>query len=346
MEVPARPFDELQRLHSLKTLNLLYTPIDKSFERITRLVKTFFQIPIVAISLIDEEVQWFKSIQGLDICDTARDVSFCGHAILQDDIFIINDAFSDLRFIDNPLVKSEPSIRFYAGYPIRSIDGYKIGTLCLIDSKPREYTQEQLNTLKEFAGIVEDIIHNQKQTWTHNLFINELDEVKRKSLIDPLTRVWSKKAIEQFLVKKLILSKAQNQNFGLSLINIDDFKLINDNYGHLAGDVVLREATKILLDCLRKYDILGRWGEEGFIAIVETNDAKILKLILDRARKEVAKTPINFEGHNISISCTAGLVSVEPLKFETISKLISLAETTLYQGKKYGKNELYFSDNL
>lgn len=346
VEVPAKPFDELQRLHSLKTLNLLYTPLDKSLERITRLAKIFFKIPIVAISLIDTEVQWFKSIQGLDICDTTRDVSFCGHAILQDDIFIINDAFSDLRFLDNPLVKSEPNIRFYAGYPIRSIDGYKIGTLCIIDSKSREYTQEQLNALKDFAGMVEDIIHNQKQGLMHKILINELDEVERKSLIDPLTRTWNRKAIEQFLEKKLLLSKAQNEKFGLGLIDIDNFKLLNDTYGHIAGDVALQAITKTLLDCLRSYDVLARWGGEEFIAVIDTNNKNTLTSILERARKEIEKTPIMFEGNNLSISFTAGVVLVEPLNFETISKLISLADKALYEGKNNGKNRLIFANNL
>ena len=129
MKAPVKPTNEMSRILDLKDLNILDTPISKQFERITRITKSLYNVPIVAISLVDQERQWFKSIQGLDVCETSREVSFCGHTILQDEIFIINDTLLDQRFNDNPLVTSDPKIRFYAGFPIKSKNGNKIGSL-------------------------------------------------------------------------------------------------------------------------------------------------------------------------------------------------------------------------
>ena len=126
-----------------------------AFERITRLTKLIFNVPIVAFSLIDSERQWFKSIQGLNVCETSREVSFCGHAINQDELFIVNDALKDERFADNPLVTANPNIRFYAGYPIYSTDNFKIGTLCIIDTQPRTLSEQELAPLKDMAALIQ-----------------------------------------------------------------------------------------------------------------------------------------------------------------------------------------------
>ncbi|MBV8802410.1 MAG: GAF domain-containing protein, partial [Gammaproteobacteria bacterium] len=120
MQKPIIPENESERVKSLIELNILDTPVTQSFERLTRITKVLFNVPMVTITLIDSERQWFKSKQGLDYCETSRDLSICAHAINQDDIFIINDTLLDSRFFDHPAVVGEPNIRFYAGYPILS----------------------------------------------------------------------------------------------------------------------------------------------------------------------------------------------------------------------------------
>lgn len=139
MQVPAIPEDETRRLAALCELGVLDTPPEERFDRITATARLLFDVPIVLVSLIDEKRQWFKSRQGLDACETARDISFCGHAILGNDVFVVEDTRQDPRFLDNPLVTGEPCIRFYAGAPLANPDGMKLGTLCVIDRKPREF---------------------------------------------------------------------------------------------------------------------------------------------------------------------------------------------------------------
>jgi GAF domain-containing protein len=137
MYCPPIPKNEEERLRILYEMLLLDTPPERRLDVIVEFASSEFNVPIALISLVDRDRQWFKSRVGLDACETSRDVSFCGHAILSTDLLIIPDAANDERFADNPLVTGAPGIRFYAGAPL-VCNGAAIGTLCIIDTKPRE----------------------------------------------------------------------------------------------------------------------------------------------------------------------------------------------------------------
>tara|TARA_R110001583_G_scaffold16518_13_gene67656 strand:+ start:497 stop:1000 length:504 start_codon:yes stop_codon:yes gene_type:complete len=155
VKAPKNPENEVERLQTLRALNILNTPVEERFDRLTRMAKRLFDVPIVAISLVDKNRQWFKSCIGLDVRETSRDVSFCGHAILDNKILVVENAKEDERFADNPLVVNAPNVAFYAGCPIRALDGQLLGTLCLIDTKPRTMSTEDLEMLSDLAAIVE-----------------------------------------------------------------------------------------------------------------------------------------------------------------------------------------------
>jgi PAS domain S-box-containing protein len=148
------PEDEAERLAALQRAGVLDTPPEERFDRITRIAQALFEVPIVLVSLVDAERQWFKSRQGLDACETAREISFCGHAILADAPMVIADAHADPRFADNPLVTGEPNIRFYAGMPLH-LDGHRVGILCLVDRRPRQLDAAALARLRDLADLVE-----------------------------------------------------------------------------------------------------------------------------------------------------------------------------------------------
>lgn len=148
------PENEAQRLASLHGLNILDTPPEERFDRITRIAAATFDVPVALVSLIDENRQWFKSACGAPIGDTPRDVSFCAHAILQKDVMIVPDTLLDDRFADNPVVVNEPRVRFYAGCPLMLDDGACVGTLCLIDTRPREFDAAAIRLLRDLAALV------------------------------------------------------------------------------------------------------------------------------------------------------------------------------------------------
>lgn len=154
MIIPPRPPNESERLAALYELLLLDTPPEKRFDTIVEFAASEFEVPICLISLIDHDRQWFKSRFGLAACSTPRDISFCAHAILQPDIMVVPDALADERFFDNPLVTSEPHIRFYAGAPLTLPSGQAIGTLCIIDVKPRTLDTIELQILASLRELL------------------------------------------------------------------------------------------------------------------------------------------------------------------------------------------------
>ncbi|RYZ78061.1 MAG: GAF domain-containing protein, partial [Proteobacteria bacterium] len=135
--------DEDVRLHILREYQILDTSPEIAFERLTSLAARIFKVPIALISLVDADRQWFKSCFGMDVRQTDRQLSFCAHAILSDEVMVVPDAATDPRFSNNALVTGPPHIRFYAGAPLKTSEGQNLGSLCVIDTKPREFSAEQ-----------------------------------------------------------------------------------------------------------------------------------------------------------------------------------------------------------
>jgi phosphoserine phosphatase RsbU/P len=166
---PPVPINEIERLADLQALKILDTPPEERFDRIVALAAATFDVPIAYIALVDSDRQWFKATHGLEISETKREISFCGHTILQKEPLIIPDATQDERFRDNPLVLGEPYTRFYAGFPLAGPKGHNVGTLCLASPNPRTLTAHELNIFQKIGELTEqtlnafDLISSQHQ---------------------------------------------------------------------------------------------------------------------------------------------------------------------------------------
>src|ERR1700760_4137198 len=154
MEQLTKPKNEEARLAALEKYAILDTDPEAAFDDLTQLASYVCKTPMAMISLIDEERQWFKSKVGSTSTETSRDVAFCSNAIMQDDVFVVPDATKDDRYRNNPMVVADPHIRFYAGAPLITDEGYALGTLCVIDQKPRELEPEQHEALKALSRLV------------------------------------------------------------------------------------------------------------------------------------------------------------------------------------------------
>lgn len=161
---PNKPANEKDRLKALRSYGILDTESEVHFDSITRLAAMICDVPICLISLIDDERQWFKSKIGLEISETSRETSFCGHAILQTDVLYVEDATQDPRFSENPYVIGPENIKFYAGNPLIDDNGFALGTLCVVDNKPRTLTEKQLEQLRLLSGQLTFLIQCRMET--------------------------------------------------------------------------------------------------------------------------------------------------------------------------------------
>ncbi|QIR13660.1 sensor domain-containing diguanylate cyclase [Shewanella aestuarii] len=245
------PDNEESRLQTLHNLSILDTPAEERFDRITRLAKRLFNVPICLVSLIDRDRQWFKSCQGLGVQETGRDISFCGHAILQSDVFVVEDTFTDPRFADNPLVVQAPHIRFYAGFPLSMPNGERLGTLCIIDEAPRVFSEQDRLSLTDFGRLVE----------------NELLVIQQISL-DSLTNLSNRRGFEMLATQTIANSDRLGLNTSLMVFDLDYFKDINDQYGHSEGDKALQAFAALLLDGFRESDVIARFAGDEFIVLL------------------------------------------------------------------------------
>lgn len=312
MIAPSLPIDETQRLMSLHALHILDTPNENRYDRITRMARRLFDVDICLISLVDTNRQWFKSKVGLDACETERDISFCGHAILHDEVFVINDAATDNRFYDNPLVTGAPNVRFYAGYPIKSPTGHRIGTLCIIDSKPRKLSPDEIRTLKDLGAMVEDEI-----------------KIASQAAVDDLTRVANRRGFHLFANNTLSVCRRTGTPAELAFFDLDGFKEINDTHGHAAGDDVLRYFAGLLVKCFRDADAIGRLGGDEFVVLLVGSDGNA-DVALNRLHAMAADS--DCEIHQL-LAWSVGVIRFDPERHSTIDSLLVEADSDMYDNK-------------
>jgi len=268
---PTLPQNESMRLHMLRALKILDTTAEERFDRLTRLAKRLFDVPMALVSLIDADRQWFKSGMGVELLETPRELSFCGHAILEEDVFSVPDTERDERFFDNPLVTDEPKIRFYAGYSIRTPEGIKVGTLCILDALPRTLSEDDKSLLKDLARMVEQEI-----------------AAVQLATIDPLTSISNRRGFEALCVHTLNFCARQEKSAILFFLDLTRFKEINDRFGHAEGDRSLVAFSELLMLCFRETDVIGRLGGDEFAVLLTSQNEKEGQDILTRFATTVA----------------------------------------------------------
>lgn len=316
MQTPPKASDEATRIDTLRALNILDTSPEERFDRLTRLAKRLFGVPIALVSLVDEDRQWFKSCQGLDASETARDISFCGHAILGEDIFLISDAALDERFHDNLLVTDAPHIRFYAGCPLKVPNGSNLGTLCIIDREPREFSEDDIALLRDLARMAEQ----------------ELAAVQLATM-DELTMLSNRRGFEVLSRHALGLCRRLDKPASLLFFDLDLFKQINDGFGHAEGDRALTNFAQLLKQTFRESDVLGRLGGDEFAVLLTNASMDELDKMLQRLKQTVeAHNQESRRGYDIVYS--VGAVQSDTTRHANVADLMAEADALMYERKK------------
>ncbi|PCR95671.1 GGDEF domain-containing protein [Pseudomonas fluorescens] len=316
MLVPGKPVNEAARVQALYGLNLLDSAPEERFDRLTRLARRLFNVPIALVTLVDKDRQWFKSCVGLDATETPRDVSFCGHAILKDELLLVPDARQDVRFHDNPLVIGDPNIRFYAGYPLTVPNGNKMGTLCLIDTRPRELDDEERDLLRDLAGMAEQ----------------ELMAVQMASM-DELTLLSNRRGFMMLAQHALDACARMGKPATLLFFDLNDFKQINDLYGHAEGDSALKTFADVLRIAFRESDVVGRLGGDEFVALL-TGSSHIETTAIMARLKEILEERNATLHRGYAIRFSVGQIEYDPRRHDTVDKLLADADGAMYAHKQ------------
>ncbi len=316
MTAPLFPIDERARVNTLRALNILDTQPEERFDRITRLARHVYDVPIALITLVDSERQWFKSRQGLELPGTPRDISFCAHTILDNEVLVVPDTHRDKRFAGNPLVRETPKVRFYAGCPVRAPDGSRLGALCIMDERPRHLSIDERALLHDLAALAED----------------ELAAMSSQ-VTDPLTGLNNRRGFRLVGDTALALFDRLETEAVLLFFDIDRLQSINDAFGREAGDRALAAMAQGLRGVFRRSDVIGRWGGDEFCVLamltVPQGLARPLKA-LAAATASVEVAP----GRSVALEYSVSLVEYEPGRAADLQRMTAEAQRLMHEEKQ------------
>ena len=306
---------EFQRVQKLHSLNILDTPPEQRYDRITRLAKRLFNVQISLVTLLDENRQWFKSKVGVELGETPREIAFCNITIQSDEVMVVPDARQDPLFKENPLVTGMPFIRFYAGYPIKAPSGEKLGSLCVIDDKPRFFSEHDYQLLRELGLMVEQEIAS-------NLLLCE----------DHLTGLLNRHGFDHRAQHMLDLCQMQGLTSALIYFDLDNFEAIHGTEDHHAGDAALRQFGLLLQNNFRESDLLGRISGDEFVAMTVHQEDGDNQQVLQRLEVSVSAYNSRVSSTQcIKYSCSI-VATVDKGDYE-LQHLYDKADQAMYRNK-------------
>jgi len=351
------PPNETARLAALARYCVIDSPAEAAFDQIIALVASVCEAPIALVSLIDAGRQWNKAKIGLCADETSRDVSFCAHALLTPNrLTIIPDATIDPRFSDNPLVTGAPNIRFYAGTPLVTADGFALGTVCVIDTKPRFMTSQQEDALRVGGRAIMMLLEQrstiaQLQAATEaqrrveadlRAEIHQRRQVERQlsfsSLHDDLTRLPNRVGFTARLEAALArLHSPAARRFAVCFIDLDRFKQVNDTLGHSAGDVLLVEVGRRLNEVIRAGDAVARLGGDEFTMLIDGAASELTAHAVAGRIAAVLASTLRVRGSEFSVTASVGVCLVDE-SYSSVEDILRDADIAMYAAKDRGRN--------
>jgi diguanylate cyclase (GGDEF)-like protein len=311
---------ESERLAALEGLDILDTPREEAFDRITRLTKKIFDVPVAIVSFIDGHRQWYKASEGAGVEEVPREESFCRHVICDGETLVVPDATKDSRFDANPHVVRRNGVRFYAGLPLTTRSGQNVGSLCITDFKPRSFDPGQVGIMNDLARMVMDEL-----------------ELRVSASHDSLTGVLSRRAFKDKAAKACALASRHGHPLSVIAIDVDHFKLVNDTYGHAAGDRVLTAVGATCLAQLRHTDFCGRLGGEEFAAVLPNTPAPGALAVAEKMRSAIERHIVEVEAFAIGVTASFGVAALDASTADA-DALLDAADKALYDAKAAGRN--------
>jgi diguanylate cyclase (GGDEF)-like protein len=333
-------------LSEIHTSEHFYTPIEERFERITRIARSALRVPVAAISVLKPDKQWFKSISGWSISELSTDMTMCAYTIESNALTIVPDTKLDPHYADHPLVAGKPHFRFYAGYPLVSVDGQTVGTFCVMDIKPRKVTPAEKQLVADLAALAQLELATDRLSDAQRELVSRLSVSRREAIIDPLTRMWNRRGTLMFLRNAMKHADENNQEMAVGIIDIDNFKRINDLHGHPIGDEALRKAAQVMTSMLRHDDVAGRFGGDEFLILLPNTGEREAASILNRLREAIRSTIVRTREGPVMMTVSVGYTMRQAGDRLSEEELIRNADDALADSKSAGRNQVQFGQQV
>jgi diguanylate cyclase (GGDEF)-like protein len=296
---------------------------DISYDRIVRLLKLLTGASAAAFTVLDGGRQFFKAHEGTTDRELPRNITYCNHTIEQTDVMVVNNADLDPRFAGGPLLSNPDTPRFYAGVAVRAPSGLPLGSLCVLDAKPRELRDNERQVLTDLREMLEE-----------SLVLRSL------SVIDALTGLFSRRHFEDVVSREWHRGFAAQQPLALFMVDIDHFKKYNDTYGHAGGDDCLRQVASVLrVGARRVGDVLARIGGEEFVLLLPDTDAAAALEQAAQIRAALAALQLPHRGSSLGqVTISVGIAIVEQTAETTLAQAMEAADAALYRAKNEGRD--------
>jgi diguanylate cyclase (GGDEF)-like protein len=328
------------KIANIHSLDLFYTPLEERFERITRIARRALQVPVAAITLINDEKQWFKSAAGWGISELPREQGICRFTVEENRLVTIGDTSKDSRTAQSPIVVGAPRFRAYAGQPLADEHGNVAGTFCVFDLKPREFTAADRQTMADLGAMTQRELLSDRLSDAHSELTAKLSIARRESMMDPLTRLWNRRGASMLLKSAFAAADLRSTPLTLALLDLDNFKRVNDGYGHPIGDEVLRKVASRLISTVRNNDIVCRIGGDEFLIVMSETDARAASQIAERIRRSVTDTAVPTRDGTMTMSVSVGCTVRQPKDTSPVEALLERADQALLQSKAGGRNRV------
>lgn len=332
-----RPADDEQRLSALHRYQLLDTPAEDDFDFLTELAAHVCGVPFAFVSLVDEDRVWVKSYFGMSAQSVPRDDDYCSWAILENVALSIPDLREDPRTAAMPMTIGPPGFRMYMGANLLTSDGFRIGSLCVLDDQPRALGEQQLRLLLRLSRQVMALI----ELRSHQRALAEaLVTMERFATVDELTGLCNRRVLLERLDVEAERARRFNLPLSLIMMDLDHFKSINDDHGHAIGDLVLRSVGNIVRDRVRQVDIAGRYGGEEFCIVLPgtpLDGALALAELLRTGIEDLGDSDIN---RKFAATASFGVATLGTGVKADLTTLLKAADEALYRAKRKGRNRV------
>lgn len=329
-------------LAKLHTLDPFYTPLEERFERITRLASRALGVAVSAITVVQDDRQWFKSVCNWSVSELPLSKSLCREVVETGKPVIAENALDDLYLMSNPFVCNEPNFRFYAGHPLQSSEGDTIGTFCAMDVEPRQVDAKFESAFADLAHVAQDELLKTELHSAQAELVNKLGESRRQAMFDPLTHLWNRRGGMALVSRAMKDAARYDQTLGLCIADIDDFKAINDEFGHPVGDEVLYKTAGTIVRAVRPEDVVCRYGGEEFMILVRDVDARACFAIANRICAATREKPVRTRNATVPVTMSIGIAMRDRGDAVTVEQLLQAADRALYKSKRDGKDRISF----